>query len=606
MKALKPPQRLQVSEWADKYRTLSRESSAEPGTWNTDRAPYQREMMDAFTDVQIKKVIIKSSAQIGKSELLLNMLGYAIDIDPGPMMLIQPTVDTAEDFSKRRIAPMIRDTPRLSEKVAQSKSRDLKNTILKKAFPGGILTMTGSNSPAGLASIPSRYIFGDEIDRWAASAGSEGDPIALVEKRAITFYNSKFVYTSTPTIKGASRIEEEYLMGTQEQWRVECPHCKGLHYIKFNDIKFDYNTIKRQGRQTYIITKTWWQCPSCLKECDQYELKRQKASWIAQNPDALKNGIRSFELNAFSSPWLKWEEIILDFLNSKGDIEMLKVFYNTMLGESWEDRGDIQSEDEMLERRENYGAELPDGVLVLTCGVDTQDNRLEYEVVGWGKQGESWGIQSGIIMGEPSDEKTWQQLDDILDRVWRFENNMGLVISLTCIDSGGHYTQEVYKQCKLRQSKRVFAVKGSGTEGRPLISKPTNNNIYRSMLFVLGVNAGKAEVMSRLRVLTPGNKYCHFSNDKTKGYDLQYFESLTSERLTLKKTNGRNKYTWQKIRPNIRNEALDCRVYAYAAIMILNPDFDAIESRIKEKPKPKPKNPKQSKTKKSKGINIYA
>ena len=393
----KPPELISVPEWADKYRRLSPENSAEPGRWRTSRTPYLQEPMEAFTDPKVHRLVVVASSQVGKTEMEMNMLGYAIDIDPGPIMWVTPTQDNAEDFSKRRIAPMIRDTKPLKRKIEPSKSRSKDNTVLKKKYPGGMLTLTGSNSPANLASTPSRYVFGDEMDRWTTDAGGEGDPWGLLEARTTTFFNHKMVQVSTPTIKGHSAIETAFSLGTQEYWSAECPHCGEYTFVEFDNIRFEYESNEIQGKKQYIVTKTQYCCPQCGCISSEAEIKRAKHKWIAKNPDAYKNGVRSFWINAFSSPWMSWSKIILKFLEAEGDPIKLKVVFNTLLGQLWEDRGDLRTDDQMLENRETYEAELPDGVLCLTCGVDTQDNRLEYEVVGYGMFDESWGIEKGII-----------------------------------------------------------------------------------------------------------------------------------------------------------------------------------------------------------------
>ena len=593
VKNFKPPEDLTVTEWAEKYRRLSPENSAEAGPWRTSRTPYLREIMDAFTDPKIRRLVVVASSQVGKSEMELNMLGYLIDIDPGPVLFILPTVDVAQDFSKRRISAMIRDCKRLREKVADAKSRDGNNTVLKKQFPGGMLTITGANSPAALASIPARYVFGDERDRWPLSAGTEGDPWGLAEARTTTFYNSKMVEVSTPTIKGASAIEASFELGTRERWCHQCPGCGEFHNIVFNDIKFDFETNKINGKKVYKIKSVWWQCPSCGHTATESTMKKQPAKWIAENPDAYHQGIRSFWINGFASPWMSWDRIVLRFLQAKDDPHKLKVVYNTIFGELWEDRGDLEDEDAFLARREEYPAELPDGVLVLTCGVDTQDNRLEYEVVGHGHYGETWGIKKGFIMGRPDNPEVWEKLDEIIDKTYRFKDGKGLKISLTCVDSGGHYTQEVYEACRARQNKRVFAIKGKGGDGVPYVSPPTKvpireNKKVTCWLYTIGVDAGKSLIMSSLKVQEPGPKYCHFPRGEDRGYDALFFNGLLSERLVLKRSRGRDRWMWEKIPGHNRNEALDCRNYAMAAFRILNPDLEAVEKRlagVQEKPK---------------------
>ena len=580
----KPPEQLTVTEWSDKYRRLSAENSAEPGRWKTSRTPYLAEIMNAFTDPKVHRIAVAASSQVGKTECEMNMLGYAIDIDPGPIMLVMPTVDNAKDFSKRRIAPMIRDTRPLREKIAKAKSRDGENTVLKKAYPGGMLTMTGSNSPASLASVPARYVFGDERDRWAKDAGGEGDPWGLVEARTITFYNYKMVEVSTPTIKGYSAIESAFNTGTQEYWSVECPHCHEYNFIRFDHIRFDFDTKKIDGKKQYIVNDVSYACPHCGCASSETQIRRAPKKWIASNPDAYKNGVRSFWINAFSSPWMPWKTLVLRFLEAKDDPEKLKTVYNTLFGELWEDRGDLEDEDEMLARREEYKADLPNGVLCLTLGVDTQDNRLEYEVVGYGFNGENWGIEKGIINGKPSEDDVWERLDGIIDRSWYFEDGKALRISLTFVDSGGHYTQEVYEQCAKRINKRVFSIKGKGGDGVPFTGPPSKVNIVRddkvvgkAWLYIIGVDAGKERIMSGLKVKEEGTRYSHFPSNFDKGYDSNYFSGLLSEKMTYKN----NKWVWEKLPGHNRNEALDCRNYANAAFRALNPNLDAVFRKLK-------------------------
>lgn len=583
----KPPEQLTVTQWADKYRKLSGENSAEAGRWKTSRTPYLEEIMNAFTDSKVHRIAVAASSQVGKTEMELNMLGYAIDIDPGPIMFVMPnTKPVAEEFSKRRVSAMIRDTPRLRKKVADVKSRSGNNTIFNKSYPGGMLTITGANSPSNLASTPCRYVFGDERDRWPKSAGTEGDPWGLVEARTTTFYNYKMVEVSTPTIKGYSAIENAFNTGTQEYWSTECPHCHEYNYIEFENINFENTVTIKNGKKQFKVTKIEYVCPICGCISTENEIRRQPKKWIAKNPDAYKKGIRSFWINAFSSPWVQWEKLILQFLDADGDPEKLKTVFNTKFGKLWEHRTGSVDEDTLLNRREAYDAELPEGVLCLTCGVDTQDNRLEYEVVGYGHHKEDWGIEKGVIMGKPDNEETWERLDGIIDKVWKFKNGKGLKISVTFVDSGGHYTQEVYSQCKKRLNKRVFAIKGANKEGTPYVSPPKEVNILneyknvigKAWLYYLGVDAGKEKIMSKLEVQQPGKRYSHFPLDEERGYDYNFAKGLLSE-IMVHRNNG---WVWEKIPGHERNEALDCRNYANAAFKALNPNLEAIEKRLKD------------------------
>ena len=461
---MKPPDDLTVTEWAEQNRRLSAESAAEPGPWRTERTPYLREPMNAWTDPKIQHIVMVAASQVGKSEFLNNCIGYVIDQDPGSILFVHPTTIDAKEYSKLRIAPMIRDCPTLRKKVSDPKSRDSGNTILQKTYPGGILTMCGSTEAHALASKPIRYVLGDERDRWALSAGNEGDPWDLAMARQTTFYNAKSGEVSTPTVKNASAIEAAYATGTMERWKSRCPHCGEYHEIQWADIRFEHDEIIIAGKKTYKVRSVCYACPGCGCISTEAEMKRAPARWEADNPAAYEQGTRSFWLNAFVSQWASWESIILKYLNAIGSTRKMQVVYNTCFGELWEDRGDLEDEDSLMARREEYPAELPEGVLVLTAGVDTQDDRMEYEIVGHGHFGETWGIEKGIIMGRPDDDAVWAQLDELVfDRVLRFENGVGLKMSMSFVDEGGHFTQEVRMQCRARLGRKVFCITSSAS-----------------------------------------------------------------------------------------------------------------------------------------------
>lgn len=588
-----PPDDLTVTQWAEAKRRLSAESAAEPGPWRTERTPYLREPMDAFTDPKVRHIVMVAASQVGKSEFLNNCIGYIIDEDPGSILFIHPTTIDAQEYSKLRIAPMLRDSPALRQKIAAPKSRDSHNTILQKAYPGGILTMCGSTEAHALASKPIRYVFGDERDRWATSAGNEGDPWDLAMARQTTFYNAKAVEVSTTTIKNASAIEAAYYTGTMERWNSKCPHCGEYHEIRWSDIRFEYDEIIVSHKKTYKVKKVYYTCPGCGCISTEAEMKRAPAKWIAENPEAYGQGTRSFWLNAFVSQWASWESIVLKYLNALGSTKKMQVVFNTCFGEPWEDRGDIEDEDSLLARREDYGkdkngepVELPPGVLVLTAGVDTQDDRMEYEIVGHGFFGETWGIEKGIVIGRPDDDATWNKLDEVVfDRVMRFENGVGLRVSMSFVDEGGHFTQSVRAQCNARISKKVFCIKGMPGQDKPYISPPKKQKIFVNQIAVgtcwqyqLGVDSGKEIIMDNLRVQTPGQKYCHFP--KRDDYGSAYFAGLLSE-TKVYDPNKKQPWSWKKIPGHERNEPLDCRNYALAAFKALPKNLDEIDRQIK-------------------------
>ena len=585
LSGMKPPDDLTVTQWAEQKRRLSSESSAEPGPWRTSRTPYLKEPMDAFTDPKVRRIVMVAASQVGKSEFMNNAIGYIIDEDPGSILFVHPTTIDAKEYSKLRIAPMIRDSPTLRKKVAAPKSRDSGNTLLQKTYPGGILTMCGSTEAHALASKPIRYVFGDERDRWALSAGNEGNPWDLAMARQTTFYNAKAVEVSTPTIKNASAIEASFAEGTMERWKSQCPHCGEYHEIRWEYIRYDHEEAEVNRKKVYKVKRVWYVCPGCACVSDEATMKRQPARWEAENPAAYDNGIRSFWLNAFVSSWASWESIVLKYLNALGSTRRMQVVYNTCFGELWEDRGDLEDEDSLMARREEYEAELPEGVLVLTAGVDTQDDRMEYEIVGHGHFGETWGIRKGVIMGRPDSVEVWRELDNALDHIYRFADGAGLRISMTFVDEGGHFTHDVRLQCRARIGKRVFCIKGRGGPDIPYTAPPKKQKIVINQRAIgacwqyqIGVDSGKQIIMDNLKVQTPGPKYCHFP--KRDDYGAAYFTGLLSERLVYDEKK-KQPWVWEKIPGHERNENLDCRNYALAAFKALPKDLDEIDRKLK-------------------------
>lgn len=579
---LKPPPNMTLSEWADNYRMLSPESSAEPGRWHTEKAPYQREIMDAIGDPHIRKVVIMSAAQIGKTDaFILNVLGYYMDYAPCPIMVMQPTLDMGQTFSKDRLAPMLRDTTRLQDKV-DVKSRDSGNTIMKKNFPGGHVTIVGANSATSLASRPIKVLLADEVDRYPVSAGTEGDPLSLAQKRQTTFWDKKTVMVSTPVLKGQSRIEAEYLQSTKEEWSVPCPKCGHYQALRWEGVRFDWDDVSKD---------VFYQCERCGENSGEYEWKKQGqfGKYVAENPTA---EIRGFHLNTLASVFCGWHEIVEKFKLAKeqldqGNPEGMKVWVNTELGETWEDVGEQLDEIELYNRREIYDADVPDDVLVLTAGVDTQDDRFEIEVVGWGEGKESWGIRYQKIYGDMLKEQVWIDLDRFLMSGFRKKDGTALPILAVCVDSGGHHANQVYRFTKDRFDRRIWAIKGRGGADVPYIRNPSKNNRVKAPLFIIGVDAGKELIHQRLKHETKGPNYCHFPSNEEAGYDEEYFRGLTSERKVVRFRKGRSTTVWEiKDSKHKRNEPLDLRNYATAALEITNPvlkKFDDDTFRTKPK-----------------------
>ena len=570
---LKPPPDMTLSQWADTYRILPQGTSALPGHWNTKNAPYQREIMDAITDISVQKVVIKSGAQIGKTDaFILNPIGYYMHYDPAPIIVMQPTITMAEGFSKEKLSPMIRAVPELRERVNE-KSRNSGNTILSKIFPGGQVVIVGANSPSSLRMRPVRILLADEIDAYPATAGNEGDPLILAGKRLTTYWNKKEVDVSTPTIKGASRIEVEYEHSTQEVWNVPCPACGKLQPLVWAGVIFNKEDLKEIS----------YCCQECGVLSSEAEWKERfvDGKFIAKFPE---RKIRGFHLNALASPFADWKEIVEKFLTAneekkKGNIELLKAWTNTEMGQTWEEEGQRIEETDLLNRLEPYSAEVPDGVVAITAGIDTQDDRFELEIVGWGEGKESWGIQYVQIYGDLKQPEIWAELDAFLLRTFAKRDGTKLRIFAACMDSGGHFTNQVYKFCKQRTARRIFAVRGGTNPAAPYVPNPTRNNREKAPLFVINVDTGKTLLYQRLQVERPGPGYCHFpaeeDEEKKRGYDETYFKGLTAEKMVMSYKKGRAYYAWTlKDSGYKRNEPLDIRNYATVALEISNPPLE--------------------------------
>ena len=575
LELFRPPSEETVSEWADHKRVIVGKSAPEPGPWHTDRAPYQREIMDSFSQRGIHDIVVMSSAQMGKTDMLMNMMGRMIDLAPGPGLLVMPAEDDTDNFSKERFGPTIEATPCLKRKVYAGNG----STIRQKNFPGGFISMTGAMSPGGLKSRPVQYLFMDEVDGYPASAGVEGDPVSLAKKRTQNFYNAKRVYTSTPTIKETSRIYKEFMKGTREEWEICCKHCGEYSNVVFDDIRFEKSVTVQDGSpdKEYEVTDAHWRCPRCSGTMTEHEVKRADAKWVAYNPKALNRGIRSFHLNVFLSPWSDWKSVCKKFLDGKDDPEMLKTFYNLELGLPFERKETTSVPEVMYARREHYNAEVPNGVLVITIGIDTQGNRLEYEVKGWGHGEESWGIQYGVIPGRADEEETWEMVDALIDREWQMENGKRMRAAFTFMDSGGHYYDSVVEQCHRRRNKRIYPIKGDTRDDVPLVHRSRSKN-GGANLFLLNVSVGKEAVLYNTGVEVPGPRYMHYPDNEEAGYDEFYFKGLISEQRRLVKKRGRYVSEWTKIYE--RNEPLDLTNYCRCAFKGFKFDLHAREERL--------------------------
>lgn len=575
-RAVAPPPMLTVSEWADRYRYLSAESSAEPGKWNTDRAPYQRGIMDSVNEAGVDTIVVMSSAQVGKTETLNNVVGYYVSQDPSPIMVVQPTLEMAETWSKDRLTPMLRDTPALSGKVKDAKARDSGNTLLHKQFPGGHITMAGANSPASLASRPIRVVLCDEVDRFPASAGTEGDPVDLAAKRTTTFWNKKLILTSTPTEKDSSRIEMAWNESDQRRFFVPCPHCGTFDYLRWrepNNGPFRVMWPEGDPHAAYYVCAD---CGGVITDAHKTKMLR-RGEW---RPTATgRRGVAGYHLNELYSPWRRFGDVAADFVKAKKSPETLKVWVNTSLGEPWEDEYTARLDAEGLAKRVEFYDMLtvPDGGLLITAGLDVQDNRIEIVQRAWGEGEESWLVNQAVIFGDPSQAEIWTQVNNVLDTPLHDDQGREFYTLTAAIDTGGHYTHEVYAWVRDRQSKYVarrtkcfvIAIKGQSQSGKAAIGKPTKVDINRKGqtlkrgvdLYPAGVDTVKGLIYGRLKITEAGAGCYHWPASTPK----EYFDQLTAEKKKTKFVNGYPRTFWEK-KNGDRNEALDCEVYAYVSL----------------------------------------
>jgi phage terminase large subunit GpA-like protein len=529
--------------------------------------------MDEVNEPSIETIVLMASSQIGKTETLLNITGYFMHQDPCPILLIEPTLEIAESYSKDRLAPMVRDTPVLRELIPEPRTRDGGNTLLHKQFRGGHVTLVGANSPSGLASRPIRIILADEISRYLPSAGTEGNPLRLADRRASTFWNRKKIYTSSPGIAGICNVTREFEDSDKQYFQVPCYRCGRGQVLEFKQIMWDAG---RPETAHYVCRH----CSATWNDAQRIEaiFSAEDAGfgWIAT---AEFRGIAGHSIWAAYSPWMTFAEIAKTFLAAKhaddsGDPEPLKTWTNTIEGRAWVEKGQRANPEPLVERLENYSAEsLPWQVLYLTAAVDTQDDRLEIKIMGWRAANridppEAWTILHKIVYGDPAKQPVWDEIDIFLLREYRTQDGRALRVSVACVDSGGHHAEAVYRYCNKRLGRRVYAVKGAAG-AKPIwparISK--SKKFENTKVFIIGVDTAKDAIYARLKISEPGPGYLHFpvTSEASGTFDLKYFQQLTCEYVKTKFLKGHAIREWHKP-VGARNEALDLLVYNLAAL----------------------------------------
>jgi phage terminase large subunit GpA-like protein len=542
-------------------------------------------MMDACCHPAVERVTIMKSARVGYTKVLGHLIGYHIHQDPCSILVVQPTIDDAEGWSKEELMPTIEQTEVLRAIVSPSKTRDSHSTILKKHYPGGILHVVGANSARGFRRITVRLVLFDEIDGYPASAGSEGDQEKLGEMRAQTAWNRKIIKGSTPTDSGTSRIGRSWRESSQGHYILICPHCGTEHIRRFSLPDKPIKIRNEPAPVAYLdLASAAWVCPGCAARIDHGHHRGmiENGYWRGDDwewrPGAGFSFLPGFDGHIGMHIWAGYgyspnstpAKLAREFLSVKEDPEQLKTFVNTVLGEEWEEPGDQLDSDYLIARAEKYQAEVPDGVICLTAGVDLQQDRLEIEIVGWGSGEESWSIDYQVIVGDPAQDDVWADLLDLWQSArWTLADGSSLGLSAMCVDSG-FLPKRVYKFVSGTSSAHVYPVKGRAG-ACPVIEQKTARDRRRAKRKkagaapeLIGVDEAKSILTRRLKMIqAPGHGYCHFPHDR----DMEWFEQITSEKLVTRyPRGGRPVREWVKTRP--RNEALDCRVYAYAAMLL--------------------------------------
>jgi len=568
---VEPDPDMWIDEWADEFMVIPKKSgAAEPGKYRGDRTPYAAEVARCLSPANpFRTVVVMGASQMLKTQTGINFVGASIHQAPANILVLLPTLGITKRVSSR-LAATIEAVPELKERVAAPRSRDSRNTVDTKEFDGGTLYVTTAGSASNLAEIPARYIWGDEIDRWADNLDGEGDPVEIVDARRATFeYNGKGYYTSSPTLKHQSRIAKLYRQGDQRRYNVPCPHCGHKQPLEWEHLHADE-----------ALTRAWYVCIDCGCEIDE-GFKTQMLGEGEWRATAQGDGVTaSFQISALYMPlgWTSWRSLMRQYRKAKaaldrGDHGPMQVFYNTRLALEYDNTVAMVRADQLKARAEPYGLRtVPSGVLVLTAAIDVHPSRLELKVMGWGEGLERWTIDHQVLWGAPSEDAVWADLDAILQAPLVNAAGMPMLIAAACIDSGGHNTQDVYNFCRPRKYRKVLAVKGASRPGRPIIaSKPAVMDLnWRGRLdragvelWYVGTDTAKDWHAARW-LLADGPGAIHFSRDLPD----EYYAQLTAERRIVKYRKGHAYSEWIKGNGE-RNEALDLAVYNLAAAYYL-------------------------------------
>lgn len=583
----KPPERISCSTWAEKYRRLSPEASSKAGgSFGFEDAPWQREVLDAGNDPTVGEIVLKWASQVtGKTETLNNIIGYTIDIDPCPMLLVQPTLDMGETWSKDRLTPMLRDTGRLRNKVKDARTRDSGNTLLHKRFPGGHITIAGANSPASLASRPIRKVICDETDRYPASAGTEGDPITLAEKRTESYPDAIVYKVSSPGIEGLSNIDSAFEQSDKRLWFVPCPVCGGWQTLRWEQVDWGGSKLEVQSGATEDDPRYICEHKGCAWDDSMRQKAVRAGEWRATAPF---KGVRGYHLNGIYCLFrpkrrfkTRLQQMVADYKRAHaGGEQKYKVWWNTFLALTWSIKGEEVKSEGLIKRARTWDGRLHARCLVIVGAADVQSDRIEVEFVGYGDGNESWGLGYHVLMGDTDKDEVWKALDSLLGSEWEHPCGQRLRCVMFFIDMG-HRPAQVVKFTRAREGRGVHACAGSKTAWAMLCARPKRTTTRKAVKFDVGGDTAKETIYARLRVAEEGPRFCHFPVGY--GYDEEYFRQLTAEKLVTEFDEmGMIKKKFF-VKQRERNEALDIRCYSLAALEYLNPNWRALAKQLEVK-----------------------
>lgn len=548
--------------------------------------------MDAVTDPSVRRITIMKAARVGYTRMLDNMVGYYVHQDPSPILIVQPTEDDARDYSDGEIAPMIRETPVLASIAGDMTARASKQKVDKRSFRNGAsIYFVGANSPSGFRRITVRIVAFDEVDGYpAAGAGNEGDQIALGIKRTETFWNRKIILGSTPGVQGISRIEKSWEESDQRRYYVPCPHCGIKQTLKWENLKWDKTEAGEHMPETAYFRCVATGCGKRIEEHHKPEMIA-KGEWIAEKPQSEHAGFHIWQAYSLF-PNAAWRYIAKEWLDSYKDPLRKKPFFNLVLGLPYQEAVEVADPDALKQRCEPYNHEtLPSDVKLITFGADTQDDRIEVTFVGWGAQSESWVARHEVLHGDTSKPYIWEQFDKLISEPCFTDEGKALMPQAGCIDSAGHRSEMVYKFCRDRKRRRIYATIGRGNPNPasprmiwPKTASRTKNKGDKP--YIVGVDTAKDDISSRLAIVPdPNNTTARAIHFPAVGLSGDYFEQLTSEHaVTTYGPNGRPRRSWETKAIGARNEAWDCLVLALAARLSLPVKLDKTP-RTREAPK---------------------